>query len=285
VKAVQRVLVGVLCAVVVWAGQSASSATPLGPIPTLADIVAKNAAARGGKDAWHKVQTMVWGGHVESKDAPPGRTLQFLLEQKRPNRTRFEIFAEGQRSVRIYDGSSGWKLRAGSTGRPESQPYTEDELRFARGAQVIDGALMDYVARGATITLRGSGDVDGRRANVLDIRTPSGELHHLWVDAETFLEARQDREVRGASGAVAVTTVFYRDYRPFEGLQIPVVVEAASAAGATGNKLVIEKVAINPELDDGLFAKPQLSLGQRHGATVDTRGVAPGAAPRPAAPQ
>ena len=97
---------------------------------------------------------MAWAGHVESSN---GRSLPFQLAQQRPDNTRFEIVAEGQKSVRVFDGTQGWKMRQTSGGRPEVLPYSEDELRFARGAQVIEGPLMDYVARrGAVITWRGS---------------------------------------------------------------------------------------------------------------------------------
>ena len=58
-----------------------------------------------------------------------------------------------------------------------------------------------------------------------------GESARVWVDAETFLEVRHDREFRAANGRPSVVTVFYRDYRAFEGLQIPVTVETAPADG------------------------------------------------------
>ena len=37
---------------------------------TASQIVEKNVAARGGLDAWRKIQTMVWVGHIESAHAP-----------------------------------------------------------------------------------------------------------------------------------------------------------------------------------------------------------------------
>ena len=42
------------------------------PAPKLSadEIVEKNAAARGGLDAWRQVRTMVWVGHIESAHAP-----------------------------------------------------------------------------------------------------------------------------------------------------------------------------------------------------------------------
>jgi hypothetical protein len=165
------------------------------------------------------------------------------------------------------------------------QPYSDEELKFARGAQAIEGPLMDYAARGGVITLGGTGEAEGRRAYILDVRLPSGGLHRVWVDAETFLEIRNDREVRTGSGPPATVVVLYRDYRPFEGLKIPVIIEAASAVGGPTNRLVIERVALNPDLGDAMFAKPNLSARRHGGVTVDTRSPGTAAAPQPAEPK
>lgn len=271
----------VLAACLAPAVSAQAPAPNVAPNLTAAEIVAKNAVARGGMDAWRKMQTMAWAGHVEMASAP-ARRLPFLLEQKRPDRTRFEITAEGQKSVRVFDGTQGWKLRSGSSGRPEMLPYTDDELRFARGAQVIDGPLMDYTAKGGAFTLDGVGEAEGRKCYILDVELPSGGNHRVWVDAETFLELRQDRDVRKTSGEPARVTVFYRDYRAFEGLSIPMTIETGAAMGQAMNKLVIERVALNPQLDDRMFAKPSQPVAKRRGVVVDTRNQAPATASRSA---
>ena len=256
-------------------------------VPSVAQIVEGNATARGGVSAWRKVETMAWAGHTESGNAP-GRVLSFLLEQKRPGSTRFEVMNDGQRSIRVYDGSNGWKLRPNGKGQPDLQMYSEEELRFARGAQVIDGPLMDYAAKGAAITLGGVGEALGRRAYVLDVKLPSGGAHRVWVDAQSYLELRHDREVRSAAGQPAIVSVFYRDYREFEGLKIPVTIETGDSRGVATNRLVIEKVALNPVLEEGMFVQPALPSAKRRSIVVDTRSAANAGAiralPAPPAP-
>jgi outer membrane lipoprotein-sorting protein len=249
---------------------------------TAAEIVQKNAAARGGTEAWQRLQTMAWTGYVES-GAKPGRKLQFLLEQKRPNKTRFELISDGQRSIRMYDGTGGWKLRSNpANGRPELSPYTDDELKFAHGAQVIEGPLMDYVAKGGIVTLAGHGLAEGRNAHILEVKLPSGGMHRVWVDAENFLEVRHDRQVRGGMGQDGMVTVLFRDYREFEGVKIPTQIETGAGAGVSPNRLVIERVALNPDLDDRMFARPDTPVSRRNSIVVDTRTAATPTSPRPA---
>ena len=244
------------------------------PAPSVEEIVQKNLAARGGREAWQRLQTMAWTGYVDSV-ATPSRKLPFLLEQKRPNKTRFELITDGQRSIRLYDGHAGWKLRVNpANGRPELLPYNDDELRYARGAQVIDGPLMDCVAKGGVVTLAGRGMAEGRTAYVLEVRLPSGDIHRLWIDAETFLELRQERPVRSGAGQPGTVTVLFGDYREFEGVMIPTTIETGGGASGSSNKLVIERVALNPELDDGAFARPDTPVSRKHSAIIDTRGAA-----------
>ena len=145
---------------------------------------------------------------------------------------------------------------------------------------------MDYAAKGGLISLVGVDAVAGRKAYVLDLKLPVGGQHRVWVDAESFLELRYDREYRNAAGGLALATVFYRDYRPFEGLQLPVTIETGAAGEQAASRLVIEKVALNPPLDDRVFAKPGVPAAHRAGAAVvDTRSAAGVNLPAPTLPR
>jgi outer membrane lipoprotein-sorting protein len=260
------------------AGPAFAASTPPAPVkahaPAVAEIVQRNATARGGAEAWKQLQTMVWAGHTESSNAPD-RKLPFLLELKRPARMRFEITSATGKLVRIYDGTNGWKVRPDSRGIPDVKDYSEDELAFARSAQIIDGPLMDIAARGSALKLLGTDTQDDHKAFVVESRLPSGDVDRVWVDAESFLELRLDREIQMSGGRTAVSTIVYRNYRPFKGLQIPVIVETGSGPGKATDRLVIEKVALDPEIDDKTFMKPQVGTRSHGGVIVDARGAPP----------
>jgi hypothetical protein len=270
-------LISAACCLPLLAG--AAPATEPGGAPDLAQILAKNAAARGGLEAWRKVQTMVWGGHVERGDGS-GAGMPFMFFQKRPNRTRFEIVVDKAKAVRVFDGDQGWKLRPAASGRAEVQAYTEEERRAARDALVIDGPVLDGKAKGVDVKLDGLDEVEGRKAFRLLARLPSGAMERVWVDAETFLEVKYDRPSRDASAPPA-TAVYLRNYKAFEGLQIPFTIETRASGGQVGDRLVIERIAVGAPLPDGMFARPDLRTARR-GITVDTR-LPPGGRGVPAA--
>jgi hypothetical protein len=222
---------------------------------TAAQVVRKNVKARGGLEAWRKIQTMVWIGHMESANAPMPN-MPFVLQQKRPNSTRFEINAMDQKTLRVFDGAQGWKTRANRDGRPELQPYTPQELKFAHEAQAIDGPLMDYEAKGNAITLAGVERVEGRKAYRVNVRLASGERQSVWIDAQNFLDIRYDRTSYNTAGTPGTVSVFYRNYQTVEGLRIPSTLEIGVGSGKPPDKMVIEKIALNPPLDARTFDKP-----------------------------
>lgn len=222
---------------------------------TADQIVEKNVAARGGLEAWRKIQSMVWVGHIERTHAN-APNLPFVLELKRPNKTRFEIKAQNQTALRVFDGSHGWKQRPTAGGRPELQPYTTDELRFAAEGQGIDGPLVDYQAKGIAVALDGVDEIEGHRAYRLNVKLPSGASHHIWIDTQTFLDVKYDRLSRDALGKLATMSVFYRNYKTTEGLQIPLVIESGADTGQATDRMVIDTIVLNPPLPDLIFAKP-----------------------------
>lgn len=227
------------------------------PGMTAAQVVEKNVAARGGLEAWRKIQTMAWAGHIESGNVP-GAVLPFVLEMKRPDKTRFEVHVQNQKSVRMYDGSHGWKLHPTRDGQPALQPYTAEELKFAHGAEGIDGPLMDYQAKGVSVALEGVDEVGGNKAYRLSVKLPSGASHHVWIDAQSFLEVESDREAHNAVGMSGTVTVHYRDYRTIDGLQIPFMIESGGSASQATDKMVIDRIALNPPLEDWMFARPEV---------------------------
>jgi outer membrane lipoprotein-sorting protein len=255
-----------------------TKASPAPAVParlSAEQIVARNVAVRGGLEAWHSVQTMVWLGHIESTHATVPSML-FMLSQKRPNKMRFEINAMGDKSLRVFDGAQGWRLRP-AHGQPDVQPFSIDEVRFAQGSAGIDGPLIDYAAKGSTVSLAGVDQIEKRKAYHLLVRTASGETQHVWVDTETFLEVRYDRSAGGVAGnAPRTVSVVYRDYKITDGLQIPSIIETGAGPGSTPDRMVIERVAVNPPLEDRTFAEPGGQRGAQRVALPPRGRAAPG---------
>jgi len=245
----------------------AAEEAPLEPVAlTAAQIVDNNVAARGGLDAWRKVESMLWTGRIDSVTSP-APNLSFVLLQQRPNRVRFEIDAMHTKTVRAFDGARGWKVLPAREGHAEPQPYNMQELKFAREAQVVDGPLIDYQAKGNKVEFDGVESIEGRRAYRLNVHLASGTHETVWVDAETFLDLRYDRTSYHAGGGSVTVSIYYRNYRDVDGLQIPFVQDIGGVAGKPGERMLIDKVTLNPPLDDTAFVEP----GRAHRAASKNR--------------
>ncbi len=245
---------------------------PTRPAPaamTAEQIVDRSVEVQGGLQAWRKIATLIWEGHLESaRSAVP--SLPFRLQEKRPGKSRFEITEPSQRSLRVFNGTSGWKMKLGQDGRPEVKQFTAQEVRFARSAPGLVGPLIDYRVKGTTVELEGTEELEGRRTYRVGVKLATSEHQTVWVDAESFLESRYDRATYDKAGAKGTVSVRFREYKEIEGLAVPSVIEISGAAGGKPDRMVIERVALNPEIDDREFD----DLGAPRGrATAESRAV------------
>lgn len=233
-------------------GLLAGPARAVAPL-TAEEVVEKGVAAHGGLEAWNKIDSLLWVGHIES-DQLTEKTVRFSLEEKRPGKERFDILS-GQPSVRIFNGSKGWKVRSRQDGMPDVDTFSPLEERFAREAPGLGGPLIAYRQQNRRFVLLGVEALEGRDCYRLGVSLPSGGQQVVWVDAETFLETRFDRPSYSRDGKVGTVSVYYRNYQSQGGLQIPTVQEIGSS-GATSSRLVIERMALNPDIKEARFARP-----------------------------
>ena len=272
---------------------AAGGETPSEAKLSAAAIVEKNVAARGGLQAWRGVQTMSMQGRLgaggnrratvsvpfpdqkSNRQALPTRPaeeaqLPFLMELKRPGKMRMELQFNGQTAIQVYDGANGWKLRP-FLNRRVVEPYTTEEMKMSSLQADVDGYLVDYAAKGTQIELVGMEKVEDRDTYKLKLTMKNGQAIHDWIDAQTFLEAKVEGQPRRLDGVYHPVEVYYRDYRPVSGLQIPHILEtkvlqvARTAHGFKDplvpiEKIIIEKVVVNPKLDENHFSKPAIAV-------------------------
>jgi hypothetical protein len=278
---------------------SLAAAETVAPVPALTatQIVDRNVAARGGLQAWRAVKTMSLAGKLgaggnqrstlQTQDqaavtrrkggmqALPTRPLQevqlpFLMELERPRKMRFELQFAGQTATQVYDGAHGWKLRP-FLNRHVVEPFTDDELKVSATQADLDGPLVDYAAKGTRVELAGTEKIEGHDTYKVKMTMQNGQVLHVWIDAQTFLEAKIEGQPRRMDGTDHPTEVYFRDYRQVEGLQIPFILEtrvlpvARNSLGLSDTpvppeRINIEKVVLNPKFEEALFSKPDAGL-------------------------
>ncbi|HEV7577980.1 MAG TPA: outer membrane lipoprotein-sorting protein [Caldimonas sp.] len=225
---------------------------------TVAQIVDRNVAARGGLQSWRAVNSMTFAGEMDAGGKKDTK-LPFVFTLKRPHKSRLELRFEDQAAVQTWDGVQGWKLRP-FLGRTEAEPFSAAEARSAAADDELDGPLVDYARKGSRVELVGMDKVEGRSTYKLKIIRKTGEARHLWLDASTFLEAKIDGEPRKLDGKLHKVAVYYRDFKSESGLNVPHTIETFVDGVKGSHKMTIQTVSMNPAVDDSRFAKPQLAL-------------------------
>jgi len=257
---------------------------------SVAQIVDRNIAARGGLTAWRAVQTLAVTGKVEAgagdslarsrkialqgpgasvkraeraqvasetaKAAAAQVQLPFRLEKKRTHKSRLELDVGGQTAVQVFDGEHGWKLRP-FLNRNDVEPFTEDEAKSESAEAEVDGPLVDYAAKGTQVALEGTELVDGRNAYKLKLTLKSGDVRHIWIDAQSFLDVKVQGSPRRLDGKMHDVFIYQRDFRAVHGLMVPFEYVTAVEGFPGTHGMFVESVTVNTALDDARFTKPR----------------------------
>ena len=217
---------------------------------TADDVIAKAIAARGGIDKLRAVQTQRLTGSLTIGTHPPG---PFMVEMKRGGKMRQEMTIEGQRALRVTDGTAGWKTSLDQGGIP--QPLSAGELKNMAGGADIDGPLVDYKAKGNQVELEGKEKVEGNDTYKLKITQKDGAVRYDYIDATSYLEVKWQGEIE-AGPQKYVAESFFRDYRPVNGVMYHYQIDSDTIGTPYKQKLVFDKIEVNPALDDAVFEKP-----------------------------
>ena len=263
---------------------------PSAPALSVSQIVDRHLAARGGLSAWRAVQTLSVTGKVEvgagdslarsrkialqgvgasvkraeraqaaadsTKAAAAQVQLPFRLEKKRVHKSRLEIDVAGKTAVQVFDGEHGWKLRP-FLNRNDVEPFTEDEANAESTESEVDGPLVDYAAKGTQIVLDGTESVDGHPAYKLKLTLKSGDVRHIWIDAQSFLDVKVEGSPRRMDGKLHDVFIYQRDFRSVNGLKVPFEYVTAVEGVPGTHGMFVESVKVNPALEDARFAKPR----------------------------
>jgi len=178
------------------------------------------------------------------------------MDLRRPRQMRVEIQFNGQTAVQVYDGSKGWKLRP-FLNRHEVETFTAEELQLASAQSDLDGPLIDFAAKGSKVELEGIDRADDRDVYNLKVTDKRGHVRHVWIDPESFLETKIEGSPRRLDGKYHPVAIYFRDYKSVNGLMMPYVLETAVEGVKEKERIQIEKIVLNPKLDDARFAMPR----------------------------
>jgi outer membrane lipoprotein-sorting protein len=219
---------------------------------TADEIVKKAMEARGGLEKIKAVRSERITGRVSLAQRIEGT---MVLELARPHKLHSEITVEGQKILRVFDGTSqGWVINPFGENK-DVQAMPEEELKGMPEESDLDGPLVDYKAKGTQIELAGKEELEGKPVFHLKLTSKSGEARSYFLDASTFLTVKW-QGIRKIDDQPMPWESNLSDYREVDGLKFPFKIDQGSPGTPYQQSLTIEKVEVNPKIEESRFAKP-----------------------------
>lgn len=222
--------------------------------PTVDEVIAKYLEARGGEEAWKKVETARMTATMSMPSM--GVEAPFVIEFKRPNKIRVDITMQGMVMTNAYDGEVGWNVMP-MMGKPDPEEMAEDQLKQLLDQADFDGPLMNYEEKGHQVELIGKEDLEGTPVYKLKVTKKSGDVVYSYIDAEYFLEIRQEGR-QNIQGTEMETATTLGDYKEVDGLMIPHAYEVSFGGGPVMQTLTFDEIDFGAEIDDARFTMPEV---------------------------
>jgi len=225
---------------------------------TVDEVIAKHVQARGGLDKLKAAKTIRMTGKMT---VGPGLEAPVVVEQKRPNHIRIEFTIQGMTGIMAFDGKGGWTLIPFS-GKKDPEAMGEDDLKEAEEQADLDGPFIDYKEKGNKVELVGKEPVEGTDAYKLKATLKDGTVQYSYVDADSYLVIKEEskRTIRGVERETEATL---GDYKKVEGLMFPCSIETGAKGDSQKQKITIEKIEINPAIDDSRFKMPEVKKADK----------------------
>jgi outer membrane lipoprotein-sorting protein len=218
---------------------------------TVDEVIAKSLEARGGLAKLKAIQSVRITARMTMG---PGMELPMTIEMKRPSGFRADITFQGSLAVQAYDGKNGWGINPMGTKQPEPLP-AEMAKEMADQAD-MDGPLVDYKAKGHQVELVGKEKLEGTDAYKIKVTLKDGDVQYHYLDAESYLPVKIEAK-RTVRGTEIEGESILGDYKDAGGFLWPYSVQNGAKGRPEKQNLSIEKIEINPPIDDSRFKMPE----------------------------
>jgi outer membrane lipoprotein-sorting protein len=232
---------GVLCLALL-------AAAPALAQPSADELVAKNLAARGGREKLQSLETMKMVGNATFQ----GMDMPMTLITKRPNKMRQELTMQGQAIVQAFDGTTVW-VQNPMMG-PGAQPIEGPQADALKTQALFDGPLVGYKERGDTLEVVGEAEVEGTKVWKLKLARKDGRAMHIFLDADTGLEKQMSATMEQNGMTMEFDTIF-SDYQPADGVQVARSMKTMMG-GQPMATVKITSVEYNVPIEDSIFVMP-----------------------------
>lgn len=232
---------------------------------TVDEIVDRHIAARGGMEKLRAIQTL----KITRTVVTPFSTIQVVTYRKRPDLLRAEQTASGQPTIpRGVNADGAWDTGPGGKAVMRPAPLTAETREIEAD---FDGLLIDWKAKGHTVTLDGRVPMPPGDAYKLTVKTKSGAVRTIYLDTATYLDRRHTGVLNLPPSPAAVkqlgdaapprrfdVVIDYGGWREVNGVKFPFDISEERTSSEPVQSFVIytQNIEANVALEDAFFATP-----------------------------
>jgi hypothetical protein len=153
----------------------------------LAEVVARNAEARGGRPAIEAIRSL----EARLRIVEPTYEAEGVWRVDRRGRMRIDVFIGGKRVfTEGFDGTNGWQMPADATSARPASPEGAEALRHSAQLPTNVLGLHEMAAHGHRLDLAGREEIDGILCFAVDLTLDDGFRTRYFVDPKSFLVTR-----------------------------------------------------------------------------------------------
>ncbi|MEJ8817998.1 hypothetical protein [Lacibacter sp. H407] len=214
---------------------------------TADEVVNKHIEAIGGVDNWKKVTSMVQSGNMSIQ----GADIVVVRTVVHAKGSRQDISLMGMNGYMIVTPTAGWNFLP-FQGQTAPEAMTAEDLKQSQDDLDAQGSLIDYKAKGHSIELLGSEDVDGTDCFKVKISLKSGRSETMFIEKKGYTLIKSVGS-RSANGQEMELTTTYSNYQKLpEGIIVPMSINVPLGPGVNAD-FVISKVEVNKTIEDAVF--------------------------------
>lgn len=174
---------------------------------TLDEVLASHYEVIGGLDAWKAVDTFQFTGTF---GLGQGMEAPFTMTFERDMKGRLDFTLQGMTATQAYDGETAWAVLP-FLGKPLPEEMADDQAKSWKQQADIDGVLVDYDAKGHTLTLAGLEEIEGTEAYKIEVELETGDTQDIYLDAENFVMIKTVSKTE-IQGNIQETETTYSEY-------------------------------------------------------------------------
>lgn len=213
----------------------------------------------GGIDAWNKIE----GLKMSAKINQGGMEIPIEMTQLKSGKSMVLINLQGQQlKQNVYDGEVLWGTNF-QTMKAEKMD-AETTANYKLEMNDFPDPFLNYKEKGYTVELMGNEDFDGTETFkvklVLEPVTNDGveeeNIVYYFFDTENFVPLARQSEIKGGQGKGMISEITWSDYQEVGDIYFPFSM-TQGVKGQPGQPITFDKIELNPEVDNSLFAFPK----------------------------